>query len=83
VDDLVVGLQKARLLVFLRRFASFSNDDRDALLLIGLAVGLRLAAKHPEAAANILVDLGPPIMDQSLDWVVRGSDEIDPELPVN
>lgn len=84
--DLVTDLQRHRLMAVLRGMARGATpDDVDALVLIGLAVGLEMAARHPEAAARILVELAPPLdtIDHWLDWVVVGNAEPDPELPVN
>lgn len=84
--DLVVGLQRQRLMAMLRGMAHGATpDDHDATLLIGLAVGLEMAAEHPEMAARLLVELNPPLqlIDHWLLWVRDGGDEVDPELPVN
>lgn len=85
MEELIVSLQKARLLALMRRVASGAIEfgDSDAMLLIGLAVGLELARLHPEAAATMLVELAPPPMEDMLEWVVNGSDRVDPSLPVN
>jgi len=82
-DDVVIELQKARLMAYLRRFATFSERDLDSVLLVGFAVGLRLAAGYPDVAARMLVELGPPEIDESLAWVVHGRTTIDPDEPVN
>jgi hypothetical protein len=84
--DLIISLQRSRLIAMLRGMAHGSGPgDRDAMLLIGLTVGLELARTQPETAANMLLELDPPLamIDGWLDWVVMGSDVPDPELPIN
>lgn len=85
VVSVIAGLQRARLMAVLRRMAMTAEADPDAMLLIGFATGLELAARHPQTAAEMLVELNPPLdmMDHWLSWVVFGSDEPDPDEPVN
>lgn len=83
-EEIVVELQKARLMALMRRMARFAQaEDADAFMLVGLAVGLRLAADYPSVAVAMLMELGPPQLDDSLAWVVRGSTTVDPDEPVN
>jgi hypothetical protein len=83
--DLVIGLQRARLVAMLRGLGSAHTDDLDALMLIGLAVGLEFAARHPETAARMLIELEPPLdtIDRWLEWVVEGSSLPDPNMPTH
>lgn len=83
-DEIVFELQKARLMAYLRHWAELTGPhDPDALVLIGFAVGLRLAAAYPEVAAQMLAELAPPPMSSTLSWVVYGSTRPDPDAPVN
>jgi hypothetical protein len=85
MNEVLAEIQRRRILALMLRLASYADIEEDpgALLILGLTVGLQLAALHPAAAAMLLDEMDPPSFETSLRWVVYGTTEVDPSMPVN
>jgi hypothetical protein len=85
MDDVIASLQRMRMTAFLQRLADSPvvPEDGTAYMLMGLAIGLMYAKRHPQPARDLLRVLDPPDFSTSLRWVANGSDELDPDEPVN